>query len=252
MGLQAAAASKARNVQIYGDGGCCGCTTKRRRLMLIGIALGFFIASIVLLPLQKKNEAMGCAAVGLFWLICAFLCPNGLCGEYAYDKSRGCFDCSNPCDRSPEELEASAPLIQQPPSSARPTRAPPATHTPTPSLAQMTPGAQANIAFVYRFADAYNSRDEAKMYNFVQESYAENYHSLSFGKHRGKADVPDVFLEAFREMRSMDSIEIVKATETMLEYTYVVYVKGTPVGVRCVQTFASPGIALDGQFSANK
>lgn len=69
----------------YGDGGCCGCNTKRRRIMLIVITVICLIASGVLALIDVNANGDTCVSLlvlgGLF-LLAGICCPDGCCGQY--------------------------------------------------------------------------------------------------------------------------------------------------------------------------
>lgn len=73
------------NIAIWGDGGCLGCTTKKRRITFIVIAAIFFVVAIVLAIMDfstNQNTVYGCAGAGVLFIASAFICPDGFCGMY--------------------------------------------------------------------------------------------------------------------------------------------------------------------------
>jgi hypothetical protein len=76
------------NVGIYGDGGCCGCTEKKRRTFYITIGVLFLIAAVVCYfvqgqTAQAQSNAIGCVGGGVIFLLGGICCPNGCCNEYS-------------------------------------------------------------------------------------------------------------------------------------------------------------------------
>ena len=74
------------NIAFYADGGCCGCTEKKRRNSFYILGILFLIIGLVFLIGQlgenPNDTAMGLIGLGVIWLITGFCCPNGCCGEY--------------------------------------------------------------------------------------------------------------------------------------------------------------------------
>jgi hypothetical protein len=71
------------NLGIWGDGGCLGCTTKRRRIFFMMIVVGCLIAAGVLYLLDQDANQNTCLSLlggaGIF-LVVAVCFPDGLCG----------------------------------------------------------------------------------------------------------------------------------------------------------------------------
>lgn len=84
------------HMAIYADGGCCGCTEIRRRLVFFILAAGFAIGALVVFVLGKgsvmeqTSPVLPLLAVCGLWILIALLCPNGMCGEYTASRRRGC------------------------------------------------------------------------------------------------------------------------------------------------------------------
>ena len=73
------------NVAFYGDGGCCGCNRKKRRIMLFVIAVIAVIAAGVLAVTDYDANQENCLAFlvgGGAFAIAGACCPDGCCGEY--------------------------------------------------------------------------------------------------------------------------------------------------------------------------
>ncbi|CAD8053973.1 unnamed protein product [Paramecium sonneborni] len=74
------------NVAFYADGGCCGCTEKKRRNFFYILGILMLIIGLVFLIGQfgenSTETAMGLIGLGVIWLIAGFCCPNGCSGEY--------------------------------------------------------------------------------------------------------------------------------------------------------------------------
>ena len=69
----------------YGDGGCCGCNTKRRRITCFVITIISLVAAGVLALIdssQNGDTSIGLAVLGGLFLIAGVCCPDGCCGQY--------------------------------------------------------------------------------------------------------------------------------------------------------------------------
>jgi uncharacterized membrane protein HdeD (DUF308 family) len=73
------------NMAFYADGGCCGCNTKRRRIMCVVITVVCLIVSGILAIIDVNANGDTCISLlilgGLF-LLAGIFCPDGCCGEY--------------------------------------------------------------------------------------------------------------------------------------------------------------------------
>lgn len=71
------------NIGFYGDGGCCGCNRKKRRIMMFVIAIAAVIAAGVLAVDDYDANKQNCLAFligGGIFAIAGACCSDGCCG----------------------------------------------------------------------------------------------------------------------------------------------------------------------------
>lgn len=68
----------------FRDGGCCGCTKTKRRVVLILIGIICYIIGLVIYlqkddPEQEFYQAVGLAIIGSCFVLGGIICPNACC-----------------------------------------------------------------------------------------------------------------------------------------------------------------------------
>lgn len=214
------------NIGIYGDEGCCGCTVHRRRAMTALFAVGGLLAAFIGLCMANAMVAVGGFMFFVAWGIMGVLIPNGCCGEYARDKSRGTLTCDDirfyrwwfgnklPCCDSQDAAAAptAAPLLE------------PQMGVTMPTGKTFTPRALANIEKVKAFHDTYhgtiNTTGE-ELDAFVASQYNPEFKATNV---EGEVSGIDAIASNVKSARAkgwrFDDVVIFAATDSNVTYGY--------------------------------
>lgn len=228
-----------------------GCTTKKRRRYILLWSVGLFVGGLVAFAASYSEQGGALLFGAAVFLLLALTCPNGCCGEYSRNKERGCItsaevkeECSCffssqsgglPNGNGGDSLGES--LLPGDPESG----------------AGVDPNALVNLKLLKRYFDTYNSGySDSEMLTFVRDCYAEDYRSTGAdGKSYAKADLPQVFRDAWAKKRAIKSPSIADLTADHAEYSYTMTFAGAwpPVNIKAEATFLRPGVFQSVSFS---